>query len=114
MCTAFVILTTHIKSINTFDRSSKKLKRDPWGVPSLLSNNTYVSGALVKVNILNSHSLLITEENDSIPDKGPSPFQTKPDIKKLYVWSSRSLIITLDVHSKMWALYNCIVLYCML
>jgi len=56
----------------------KKVKRDPCGVSSLLSNNFYVSDALAKVNIPSPHHL--TEENDTIPDEGPSPFLIMPCI----------------------------------
>ena len=73
----------------------KKLKRDPCGVSSLLSNNTYASDALGKANILNSHyQSIFTEENDNIPDKGPTPFPTMLDIN---ITMQGVLCIT-DVH----------------
>jgi len=76
----------------------KKLKHDPCGVSSLLSNNTYVSDALAKASILNSYyQSIITEENDNIPDKGPSPFPTIPSIN-INMQGVLDLIKALDVH----------------
>ena len=61
-------------------------------------NNTYVSDALAKANILNSHyQSIFTEENDNIPDKGPTPFPTMPDIN-INMQGVLDLINALDVH----------------
>ena len=60
----------------------KSMKKEASGVSPLISEGHLVSDPATKANVLNRQyqSVFTTEDNSTIPDKGPSPHTTMPDI----------------------------------